>query len=706
MEVGDHGHETVCPQSQDLHASNNWRTLCFICLFVLTADSVILYVIYGVKHRSLRWSLDYLVSFLAITDLVSTLVGVPIPIIAYMQGFWPGSCTSGANQSFSTFNITCKLFYLFLVWGRLSTMFIITMMCIERFLAITRPFVHREIVTAGRLRKCVYGIWTSMFVYSLLPILNIGHVKLHWNVHLDAGETTTSSDPPYFFCFMDYSDLDVKQSSGLGNLIYSIIFVLFGCISLTIVITCVFFICRILLVRRPRFNATSSKKPTSASKTYSVKAPDATDEDQNTVKNKVVGKPSILDKSKSFLAKRRPQIKKFEPEELQFIALMLMIAGVFYITFLPTMVLVISNIAGHGLSENFTFWSMRLTSFIVVVNPLIYGLSNKIYRVGCLYVLKSCAGFFCCKKIPVPERLGPRKLISTRHRLTPVEKAAQDFIIAASHNKGEAIAKTFVGKMKVGVEGRRLETLIESSKEQEHCPPQPRRSVVNFRTGTYLRETSQDLKHADLFFNSLNFNFSGSAFSFRVPTKPKPRSLKQSNSSPATGSSTESLMVCNGKQQPDSLILNNLIATQTSLYVATGKYQETFFGVVSEAAKLAGLGSTVFVNHQTSPVSRNHHTSSLSDVEPGFVEKQPAPTKGYLRKGLREKLALKAEQARLQVQKLERMASKEEETVNEGVNVDSGVGSDTLGGTDSFESVGTGCGPDVDHGGDSDQDII
>ena len=228
---------------------------------------------------------------------------------------------------------------------------------------------------------------------------------------------------------------------------------------------------------------------------------------------------------------------------------------------------------------------------------------------------------------------------------------------------------------------------------------------MNFRTGTYLRETSQDLKHADLFFNSLNFNLSGSAISFRVPTKPKPRSLKQSNSSPATGSSTESLMVCNGKQQPDSLILNNL-ATQTSLYVANCKSQETFFDVVSEAAQLAGLGSTVFVNHQTSPVSRNHHTSSLSDVEPGFVEKQPAPTKGYLRKGLREKLALKAEQARLQVQKLERRASKEEDTVNEGGNVDSGVGSDTLGGTDSFESVGTGCGPDVDHAGHSDQDII
>ena len=53
--------------------------------------------------------------------------------------------------------------------------------------------------------------------------------------------------------------------------------------------------------------------------------------------------------------------------------------------------------------------------------------------------------------------IGPRKLStvsSSRACLTPAEKTAQDFIIAASPDKGEAIAKTFVGKMKIGVEGK------------------------------------------------------------------------------------------------------------------------------------------------------------------------------------------------------------------------------------------------------------
>ena len=39
------------------------------------------------------------------------------------------------------------------------------------------------------------------------------------------------------------------------------------------------------------------------------------------------------------------------------------------------------------------------------------------------------------------------------HSLTTAERNAQAFIIAASKKKDVAIAKTFIGKMKVGVEG-------------------------------------------------------------------------------------------------------------------------------------------------------------------------------------------------------------------------------------------------------------
>lgn len=154
------------------------------------------------------------------------------------------------------------------------------------------------------------------------------------------------------------------------------------------------------------------------------------------------------------------------------------------------------------------------------------------------------------------------------------------------------------------------------------------------------------------------------------------------------------MIICNGTQA-DSALDNNL-ENQTSLLVLSSKSQETFFDVVKEAAKQARISSPVFTNHNTT--APNHHPSSFDETR-----SQPVRAKGYIRKGLREKLAFKAEQARLQVQKLETIKSIPIGELEEHVNKrDSGIGSDTLGGTDSYESVGYSEG---EPGATSDTDI-
>ena len=217
--------------------------------------------------------------------------------------------------------------------------------------------------------------------------------------------------------------------------------------------------------------------------------------------------------------------------------------------------------------------------------------------------------------------------------------------------------------------GRRLETLIEKGiLEPGSNSPLARKLVVNFRTGTYRRETSQDLKRADYF---IDYNFGQPAFSFRMPKRPRLRTLKQSNSSPSmpSNSSSDSLIICNGNQT----FTENNIDAQKSLFVTTGKSQETFFDVVSEAAKQAGIGTQVFLNHQISALK-----------EPDNLDEQPVRVKGFIRKGLREKLAKKAELARQNVQ-ANNSGNVEEKlgAANEGENVDSGIGLDTL--DESFE---------------------
>ena len=221
---------------------------------------------------------------------------------------------------------------------------------------------------------------------------------------------------------------------------------------------------------------------------------------------------------------------------------------------------------------------------------------------------------------------------------------------------------------------RRLQDLQE---QQESGEEERRVSVVNFRTGTYLREDSYDLLNADYF---MNFLSSRPTFSFRQPpSRPRSRFLRQSSSSPSSGLSVPScsreMLVSddygsldftgyeveflelrdmehqdqlersnrlsdddvkqlpeNGEFKPDNGGLRPENGGPRSLPDGTGVKHESFFDVVSVATRQATLeGSTLFLN--------------LAAVKEDSDEK-PVRAKGYIRKGLRDRLAQKAEEAR------------------------------------------------------------
>eukprot|EP00116_Pleurobrachia_bachei_P005801 sb/3466063/ len=148
------------------------------------------------------------------------------------------------------------------------------------------------------------------------------------------------------------------------------------------------------------------------------------------------------------------------------------------------------------------------------------------------------------------------------------ERRAQEFIINSYQTKEEGIARTFVGKMRHGVEERRRQV-----KEEQ--------KTVNFRTGTFLQETPQELKNRDY---------------FRKYHTTRP--LRHSSSSPAL---VEAAMV-------GDPLLNKAFSC------ADLGRRPTLYEIVQEATRV------------TKP-------------------------KGYIRKGLRDKLAARADQAREQIQR-------------------------------------------------------
>ena len=190
---------------------------------------------------------------------------------------------------------------------------------------------------------------------------------------------------------------------------------------------------------------------------------------------------------------------------------------------------------------------------------------------------------------------------------------------------------------------RRLQVL-----EEETLPEETR--VVNFRTGTYLRENSFELLGADYFMNLLI-----GRFSFKAPSNPRPRFLRQSSSSPSSGLSVPSysreiLVMDDGTEDHfhsygEFLELKDVehhdeefkfvaehdkLEGSNSFLVNEGLTQDCFFNVVSAATKQAALGGSTL----------------LLNIVAVDGDTKPPRAKGYIRKGLRDRLAAKAEEAR------------------------------------------------------------
>ena len=160
---------------------------------------------------------------------------------------------------------------------------------------------------------------------------------------------------------------------------------------------------------------------------------------------------------------------------------------------------------------------------------------------------------------------------------------------------------------------------------------------INFRTGTFLRENSSDLRPTDLF---KSFKIGPRpTLSLRLPRPPRKRSLKHSNSSPVIevprDSGREVLVRDEILPEPSYVLpyggdqANGIVPLEpeeepgdvdgTRMRVGR-KPSLNFFGVVAEASAQVGL-----------PLSGS------------------GSTQGFMRRGLREKLTQRAEEAKTSV---------------------------------------------------------
>jgi len=154
----------VAPPSEVAHHDGDVFmpiTITIEGLLVLVNILPIAVVMY-VKHSHERLSTDHLVIALSITDILSVLIPTPFSLTSYWSDHWIGG------------HITCDLYQVTTVWFQLSSMCLITLMCVDRWVALRDSLycdVHSQKIQ--RTRRSIVAIYIACLVFACIPLFGL-----------------------------------------------------------------------------------------------------------------------------------------------------------------------------------------------------------------------------------------------------------------------------------------------------------------------------------------------------------------------------------------------------------------------------------------------------------------------------------------------------------------------------------------------------
>lgn len=103
---------------------------------------------------------DVLVIGLALTDLLATVLPIAAAMYAYFSG---NDFISGCTL--------CNLFGTVAQFTRYSSGLIVTLVSLERYYAVNRPFIYRKYATPKRFVKILIFCWLLALVLAVIPVL-------------------------------------------------------------------------------------------------------------------------------------------------------------------------------------------------------------------------------------------------------------------------------------------------------------------------------------------------------------------------------------------------------------------------------------------------------------------------------------------------------------------------------------------------------
>lgn len=236
---------------------------------------------------------DLLVIALAVDDLIATLVPIMMSIVAYLRG-----------EDYEMDSVACNFFGVIAAYTRFTAALLVTVISVERYLAVKKPMFYRKHCTPSLFKKLLVLVFVFNALLAFPP----------------AVDPNTPINAYHGFCLFSFTR------------IYAIFIVIYANIQFIIVLFC--FIC----IVKELYNLHQRRKQMTAQNMYNkYSAATITRDNISFSKTGLASKVSDLGQR---LKKTAPVIgERLQLSiEAQFARMLLVVTILFYINWMPTVV--------------------------------------------------------------------------------------------------------------------------------------------------------------------------------------------------------------------------------------------------------------------------------------------------------------------------------------------------------------------------------
>ncbi|XP_012286313.1 orexin receptor type 1 [Orussus abietinus] len=240
----------------DLNKETNYFLITlYVPIIVLAVTANILVVVVVYKYHYMRSPINYFVVNLSVADLLVTMICMPMAVSQAVSIVWVYGETM------------CKFFFYLQGVSVAASVFTITAMSIDRYLAIRSPIALRR----GCNRKCailvIAGLWmVALGIFTPLlravtlhsPITDLGNITL-------VGKEEVKTPPPFYVCSEDFKPVGI-QPPIFGTFCFVLVYAVPG----FIVVLAYSMMGRTLCARKPPFDSDSIKGSASSQQGFKL----------------------------------------------------------------------------------------------------------------------------------------------------------------------------------------------------------------------------------------------------------------------------------------------------------------------------------------------------------------------------------------------------------------------------------------------------